>query len=92
LTDFAETAAVLANLDLLITVDTSVAHLAGATGRPVWTMLAFNPDWRWMLGREDTPWYPTMRLFRQGSRGDWAGVARRVAEELRRFVREHRPA
>jgi hypothetical protein len=82
LRDFADTAALLSQLDLVITVDTSVAHLAGALGRPVWTMLAFAPDWRWMLGREDTPWYPTMRLFRQRSVGDWADVVARVRSAL----------
>jgi hypothetical protein len=65
LTDFAETAALIANLDLVITVDTAVAHLTGAMGKPVWVLLPFVPDWRWMLNREDNPWYPTMRLFRQ---------------------------
>jgi len=65
LTDFSETAALLANLELIITVDTSVAHLAGALGRPIWVLLPFAPDWRWMIDRTDSPWYPTMRLFRQ---------------------------
>lgn len=82
LKDFADTAAVLMNLDLLITVDTAAAHLAGALGRPVWTLLAFFNDWRWMLERSDTPWYPTMRLFRQKTRGDWGQVMRDVAKEL----------
>ena len=76
------TAAVVAGLDLVITVDTMIAHLAGALGRPVWTMLAFAADWRWMLDREDSPWYPTMRLFRQTTRGDWAGVIERVRGAL----------
>jgi ADP-heptose:LPS heptosyltransferase len=80
--DFADTAALMANLDLIITVETAVAHLAGAMGRPVWTMIPFVPDWRWLLDREDSPWYPTMRLFRQTARGDWEGVAKRVAKEL----------
>jgi len=74
LTDFAETAAVMVNLDLVISIDTSVAHLAGALGRPVWTLLSFVPDWRWLVEREDSPWYPTMRLFRQPARGDWESV------------------
>jgi hypothetical protein len=69
LTDFSETAALLLNLDLIITVDTSVAHLAGALGRPIWVLLPFAPDWRWMLDRADSPWYPTMRLFRQTPAG-----------------------
>ena len=80
--DFADTAAMIANLDLVITVDTSVAHLAGAMGKPVWTLLAARPEWRWLLDREDSPWYPTMRLFRQATIGDWKGVIERVAKEL----------
>ena len=83
LTDFADTAALMAELDLIITVDTSVAHLAGALGRPVWMLLPYVPDWRWGLEKEDTPWYPSMRLFRQPRMGDWDSVIRRVAEELR---------
>lgn len=85
LNDFVDTAAVLMNLDLLITVDTAVAHLAGALGRPVWTLLPFRPDWRWQFDREDSPWYPTMRLFRQPTAGDWDSVLLRVAEELQNF-------
>jgi len=81
--DFSDSAALLAELDLIITVDTSIAHLAGALGRPVWTMLPFAPDWRWGLGRTDSPWYPSMRLFRQPSRGDWAAVVEEVASALR---------
>jgi tetratricopeptide (TPR) repeat protein len=77
--DFAETAALIANLDLIITVDTAVAHLAGAMGKPVWLMLPFIPDWRWLLDREDSPWYPTMRLFRQKEIGQWDEVISRVA-------------
>ncbi len=80
--DFADTAALLQNLDLLITADTAVAHLAGAMGKPVWVLTPAVPDWRWMLEREDSPWYPTMRLFRQKSAGDWPDVLRRVATEL----------
>lgn len=82
ITDFADTAALLQQLDLVITVDTSVAHLAGALGRPTWTLLAFVADWRWGLKGEDTPWYPSMRLFRQPALGDWDAVIRRVGEEL----------
>ena len=82
LEDFADTAAVLAQLDLLITVDTSVAHLAGALGRPAWVLLPFSPDWRWLLDREDSPWYPTLRLFRQTRLGDWAPVMAQVAAAL----------
>jgi tetratricopeptide (TPR) repeat protein len=82
LTDFAETAAAMANLDLVVAVDTSVVHLAGALGRPVWAMLAFAPDWRWLLGREDSPWYPSVRLFRQPRTGDWESVVARVSRAL----------
>lgn len=82
LTDFSETAAAMASLDLVVTVDTSAAHLAGALGRPVWIMLHAVPEWRWLLGREDSPWYPTARLLRQAKRGDWAGVIERVRREL----------
>ena len=80
--DFAETAALIANLDLVITVDTAVAHLAGAMGKPVWLLLRFVPDWRWIMNRDDTPWYPTMRLFRQTSPGDWQGAIRKVCDAL----------
>lgn len=80
--DFADTAAVLQALDLLITVDTSVAHVAGALGRAVWVALTCVPDWRWLLERNDSPWYPTARLFRQTRRGDWEGVVRRIADAL----------
>jgi tetratricopeptide (TPR) repeat protein len=82
LEDFADTAAVLQRLDLLITVDTAIAHLAGALRRPVWTMLCHTPDWRWHLDRSDSPWYPTMRLFRQRAWGDWDSVVDRVRAEL----------
>ena len=84
--DFADTAAFIENLDLIISVDTAVAHLAGALGKPVWTLLPFSPEWRWLLEREDSPWYPTMRLFRQSSHGDWQSVIDRVVEELRRKI------
>jgi tetratricopeptide (TPR) repeat protein len=79
---FMDTAAVMKSLDLVISADTAVAHVAGALGVPVWVALAFMPDWRWLLHREDTPWYPTMRLFRQTKPGDWDGVFARMAEEL----------
>jgi ADP-heptose:LPS heptosyltransferase len=72
LTDFADTAALLTQLDLVITVDTAAAHLAGALGVPVWLLLPFAPDFRWMLDRTDSPWYPAMRLFRQPAPDDWA--------------------
>ena len=71
---FLDTAAVMMNLDLIITSDTAIAHLAGALGRPTWVALKYMPDWRWMLERTDSPWYPTMRLFRQKQPGDWASV------------------
>jgi ADP-heptose:LPS heptosyltransferase len=72
----------LDQLDLVITVDTAVAHLAGALGKPVWVLLPAVPDWRWGLAGEQTPWYPTMRLFRQTRAGDWAAVMQRVAQTL----------
>jgi tetratricopeptide (TPR) repeat protein len=82
LRDFDDTAAVLALADLVISVDTSVAHLAGAMGRPTWILLPFCPDWRWMLERDDSPWYPTARLYRQPAAGDWESVVARVREDL----------
>ena len=82
LKDFGDTAGLVANLDLVICADTAVAHLAGAMGKPVWVLLPLVPDWRWMLGREDSPWYPAMRLFRQETAGDWDGVMRRVLDAL----------
>ncbi|MGY0833203.1 tetratricopeptide repeat protein [Azospirillum argentinense] len=81
--DFADTAAIMANLDLVISSCTGPAHLAGALGVPVWVVLPLSPDWRWLLGREDSPWYPTARLFRQTRVGDWAEVGGRVADALR---------
>jgi ADP-heptose:LPS heptosyltransferase len=82
LTDFTETAALVSCLDLVITVDTSVAHLAGALGCPTWVLLPFTPDWRWLLDRDDSPWYPSMRLFRQTETRDYATVLDRVRDEL----------
>lgn len=82
LDDFSDSAAALAALDLLVSVDTSTAHLAGALGRPVWVLIASAPDWRWMTGREDSPWYPSMRLFRQEAPGEWAPVIERLRGEL----------
>jgi Flp pilus assembly protein TadD len=79
---FADTAALIANLDLVISVDTATAHLAGAMGKPVWLLNRFDTDWRWMLDRDDSPWYPTMQIFRQPKPGDWASVAQMVAQEL----------
>ena len=82
MTDFADTAALVANLDLVISVDTSVAHLAGAMGKPVWLLNRFDTDWRWLTEGEGTRWYPTMRIFRQRTGGDWAGVIDAVTQAL----------
>jgi ADP-heptose:LPS heptosyltransferase len=82
LVDFEDTAALIANLDLVITVDTAVAHLAGGLGRPVWILLPYAADWRWMTGRDDSPWYPSARLFRQRRAGDWGDVLDRVRQAL----------
>ena len=84
--DFSDTAAIIENLDLIISVDTAVAHLAGALGKPVWTLLPFVPDWRWLLNRDDSPWYPTMRLFRQPALGDWESVIGRVSHDLQKMM------
>jgi tetratricopeptide (TPR) repeat protein len=84
--DFADTAAIVANLDLVISVDTSVAHLAGAMGKPLWVILSNAPDWRWFLEREDSPWYPTARLFRQSTHGSWRDVVDRLERELQQLV------
>lgn len=83
--DFADTANIIAQLDLMITVDTAVAHLAGAMAKPVWVLIPFAPDWRWMLEREGSPWYPTMRLFRQKQLGDWQEVLGRVRDALIKY-------
>ena len=88
--DFADTAAIIDSLDLTICVDTSVAHLAGALGRSVWTLIANPPEWRWMTGRSDSPWYPTMRLFRQTRAGDWDEVLQRVGSELAQSIEARR--
>jgi tetratricopeptide (TPR) repeat protein len=87
-TDFADTAALLAELELVISVDTAVAHLAGAMGRPVWVLLQCQADWRWGVVGEKTPWYPSMRLFRQPSVGHWEAVVRKIAAELNRFAND----
>ncbi|HET7460324.1 MAG TPA: hypothetical protein VFJ82_03715 [Longimicrobium sp.] len=89
--DVLQAARVIRALDLVLTVDSMPAHLAGALGVPVWTLLIHDPDWRWMLDRDDSPWYPTMRLFRQPSPGDWTSVIRRVASELRALATEPLP-
>jgi ADP-heptose:LPS heptosyltransferase len=85
-TPLVDTAALIGELDLIITVDTSIAHLAGALARPAWVLLPFAPDWRWELGREDSPWYPTLRLFRQSRPRDWPSVIARVKAELEAFA------
>jgi tetratricopeptide (TPR) repeat protein len=84
LQDFADTAALCALVDLVISVDTSVAHLSGALGRPTWVLLPYLPDWRWLLDREDSPWYPSVKLYRQASAGDWGSTLLRVARVLDR--------
>ena len=80
--DFADTAGLLANLDLVVSVDTSIVHLAGALGLPAWVMLAFAPDWRWGMSGEDCPWYSSLRLLRQDQPADWSGVLARLRDEL----------
>jgi len=82
---FTDTAALMQNLDLVVTSDTVTAHLAGALGVPVWVALGFDCDWRWMHSREDSPWYPTMRLFRQAQPGQWSDVFARIGAELGRL-------
>jgi len=80
---FVDTAAIMSHLDLIITSDTSIAHLAGALARPTWVVLKQVPDWRWLLDRQDSPWYPTMRLFRQDLAGYWTSVFARIEQQLR---------
>ena len=82
LADLADTAAIIAMLDLVITIDTSIAHVAGALGKPMWVLLPFAADWRWLRERSDSPWYPTARLFRQPAPGDWQSVVKQVGEAL----------
>jgi tetratricopeptide (TPR) repeat protein len=86
--DFSDTAGLIENLDLVIAADTAVAHLAGALGKPVWLMNRFAPCWRWLQGREDSPWYPTLRQFRQTALGDWGGVAARMRNALEAFIQD----
>jgi hypothetical protein len=86
LADFADTAGVIAALDLVIAVDTAVAHLAGALDKPLWLMLPAIGDWRWLTGRADSPWYPSARLFRQPQIGDWQSVMADIARELALFA------
>ncbi len=87
LKDYADTAALIANLDLIVSVDTSVAHLAGALAKPVWILLPFMPDWRWLLDRDDSPWYPTARLFRQDATRAWDALIPRVRAAMQEYVR-----
>jgi len=87
ISDFASTAGLVESMDLIVTVDTSVAHLAGALGKPTWLLLPFAPDWRWLLDREDTPWYPNTKLFRQRVAGDWPQVIERIRSELQRLAK-----
>ncbi len=89
--NFSDTAAIINNLDLVISVDTAVAHLAGALGKPVWALIPYAGDWRWMLDREDSPWYPGMRLFRQKTSGNWKTVISRVTGELEKLVAQNSP-
>ncbi|MEI9924821.1 MAG: glycosyltransferase family 9 protein [Bradyrhizobium sp.] len=91
LTDFVETAALVGCLDLVITVDTSVAHLAAALGCPTWILLPYVPDWRWLLDREDSPWYPTVRLFRQTETRDYGEVLDLVRNELLKLSSARQP-
>src|SRR5262249_9755382 len=85
-TAFADTAAIMRHLDLIITADTATGHLAGALGVPVWVALSMICDWRWLRDRTDSPWYPTARLFRQTTLGDWAGVVAQMARAVGRLV------
>ena len=80
--DFGDTGALVSMMDMVISVDTSVAHLAGALDRPVWLLLAHLADWRWLLERDDSPWYPSMRLLRQPERGDWVSVLSMLSSRL----------
>jgi ADP-heptose:LPS heptosyltransferase len=84
--DFEDTAALVDQLDLVISVNTSVAHLAGALGKPVWLLNRFDTCWRWMTERDDSPWYPTMKIFRQPVAGDWDSVLAQVRAELQSFL------
>jgi hypothetical protein len=91
LEDFADAAALISELDLVISVDTAIAHLAGALGKAVWILLPHVPDWRWMQERCGSPWYPTASLYRQSIAGDWADVFERIARDLERFLAAHSP-
>jgi ADP-heptose:LPS heptosyltransferase len=86
LDDFNDTAALITHMDLVISIDTSVAHLTGALGKPLWLLLPFHPDFRWLRDRHDSPWYPTAKLFRQTVDRDWSDVIMRIAEQLKVFL------
>ena len=86
--DMADTAAQMMQMDLIISIDTSMAHLAGALGRPLWVLVSYLPDWRWLLDREDSPWYPTARIFRQPAQGDWQSVTEKLRAELQELIRK----
>ena len=86
--NFADTAAILHNLDLVITIDTAMAHLAGAMGVPAWVLLKSSPDWRWLMERSDSPWYSSLRLFRQQTPGEWASAILSMAEAMNQFIFE----
>jgi ADP-heptose:LPS heptosyltransferase len=88
---FIDAATVMSCLDLIVTSDTSIAHVAGALGRRVWVVLQHVPDWRWQIDRSDNPWYPTMKLYRQSVRGDWDGVFERVAEDVAKLTAAAEP-
>jgi hypothetical protein len=88
--DFSDTAALIENLDLVISVDSAVTHLSGALGKPVWIMLRHSSEWRWFLKRTDSPWYPTARIFRQKAPGDWSGVVSDIVEQLQDLIVRHK--
>jgi hypothetical protein len=90
LTDFADTAGLIANLDLVISVDTSTAHLAAAMGKPTWILNRYDTCWRWLLDRQDSPWYGSVKLYRQGSDRDWRPVLAQVAKDIAAFNAGHR--
>jgi hypothetical protein len=90
--DFTDTAALCELVDLVISIDTSVAHLAGALGRPCWVMLPYVPDWRWLLVRDDSPWYASLRLYRQDASRSWTAVLQRVAADLAGLARAELPS